>query len=210
MKVGYMIMKGSCENWTEYFPADKFSESLYEEFESRAKNVSTEVYRIQSLGDAKKIVADIISDVDARKVSIAADPMIEESGIIDAIKAAGISCYTTKEDIAANRHDADIGISRVEFGVAEFGGVCQNATAIEDRLVSTLPPLHIAFMKSKYIVPGVEDVLDIISRTFDSGYISWITGPSRTADIERVLTIGVHGPSRLILIAVDDETGGNA
>jgi len=203
-------MKGSCENWTDYFPADKFSESLYDEFETRAKNVSTEVFRIKTLDEARRIVSDIIADIDAKKVSIATDPMIEESGIIDEIKAAGVACYTTKEDIAANRHDADIGISRVEFGVAEFGGVCQDALSIENRLVSTLPPIHIAFLKSRYIVPGVKEALDIISKTFESGYITWITGPSRTADIERVLTIGVHGPSRLILIAVDDETGGNA
>ncbi len=41
-----------------------------------------------------------------------------------------------------------------------------------------------------------------------SGYISMITGPSRTADIERVLTIGVHGPSRLVIVFVD-ELGSN-
>jgi len=43
----------------------------------------------------------------------------------------------------------------------------------------------------------------------ESGYIAFITGPSRTADIERVLTIGVHGPERLVIVAVDELGGMN-
>jgi L-lactate dehydrogenase complex protein LldG len=136
--------------------------------------------------------------------------MIEQSGIIDEISTMNVACYTTKEDIAAHMHDADIGISRAEFGVAEFGGVCQDAFSIESRLVSTLPPIHIVFLNRAHIVPGIEDALEIISKVFQKGYVSWITGPSRTADIERVLTIGVHGPSRLVIIAVSKETDGGA
>ena len=47
-------------------------------------------------------------------------------------------------------------------------------------------------------------------RPGQTGYLSFITGPSRTADIERVLTIGVHGPERLIIVFVDEFEGGNA
>ncbi|MPN43910.1 Lactate utilization protein C [bioreactor metagenome] len=77
--------------------------------------------------------------------------------------------------------------------------------AIEHRLVSMLPPLHIVFMNSNYIVPGVNEAFEVISKVFNRGYISFITGPSRTADIERVLSIGVHGPCRFVIIAVDEE-----
>ena len=59
--------------------------------------------------------------------------------------------------------------------------------------------------------PESTEAFDIISRSFDRGYVGFITGPSRTADIERVLTIGVHGPSRFAIIAVDEEPkGGDA
>ncbi len=87
----------------------------------------------------------------------------------------------------------------------------QEGTAIATRLVTILPPLHVVFLPSANIVPGITEAFEIIAQNFDRGYIGFITGPSRTADIERVLTIGVHGPSRFAIIAIDEEpTGGDA
>jgi L-lactate dehydrogenase complex protein LldG len=71
-----------------------------------------------------------------------------------------------------------------------------------------LPPLHIAFLDARNILPGLEEAIDLISGVFNRGYLSLITGPSRTADIERVLTIGVHGPGRFVLIAAEAEIFG--
>jgi L-lactate dehydrogenase complex protein LldG len=195
----------SCEGWREYFRSEKPDDDLYAEFETKARAVSTEIVAVATMEEAKPVISEIIRSVDAKKIVIAPDSMIEQTGIIDEINAMGVACYTSKEDIAAQRHDADIGISRVLFGVAEFGGVCQDAFSIESRLVSTLPPLHIVFLRRAHIVPAIEDALEIISRVFRKGYVSWITGPSRTADIERVLTIGVHGPSRFVIIVVSED-----
>ncbi len=83
---------------------------------------------------------------------------------------------------------------------------CRTPTPVDKRLVSTLPPLHIALVAPQACCP----ILPRCSRAIDPrtvGYLSFITGPSRTADIERVLTIGVHGPERLIIVCVD-ELGG--
>jgi L-lactate dehydrogenase complex protein LldG len=203
-------MNQSCEGWIHHFRADKSDENLFAEFVTKARNVSTEIFNITKIGEAKSIVSEIIKSINAKKIIIAPDPIIKQAGIVDEISALNVACYTTKEDIAAHMHDADIGISRGEFGIAEFGGICQDAFSIESRLVSTLPPLHIVFLHRAHIVPGIEDALEIIAKVFRNGYISWITGPSRTADIERVLTIGVHGPSRLVIIVVSEETDGGA
>lgn len=48
----------------------------------------------------------------------------------------------------------------------------------------------------------------IIGKVFDKGYLGFVTGPSRTADIERVLSLGVHGPNKLLIIAVENVEGG--
>jgi L-lactate dehydrogenase complex protein LldG len=66
-----------------------------------------------------------------------------------------------------------------------------------------LPPVHVVFLDPAYMVRDVETAFEVIEKVFKSGYMGFITGPSRTADIERVLSLGVHGPSRFIIMAVE-------
>jgi L-lactate dehydrogenase complex protein LldG len=68
----------------------------------------------------------------------------------------------------------------------------------------------VAILQSEHIVPDMSEACDVLGEVFASGNVTFITGPSRTADIERVLTIGVHGPSRLIVMAVDEDLDGGA
>ena len=79
-----------------------------------------------------------------------------------------------------------------------------DAAPVERRLVSTLPVIHVAVVPTERHPArhGVGACARL--NPAQSGYISMITGPSRTADIERVLTIGVHGPSRLVIVFVDE------
>lgn len=97
---------------------------------------------------------------------------------------------------------AKIGISRMDWAIADTGTLLQNATAVERRLVSMLPDIHVAFVSTGRILPDLAAALSAVSPR-DAAYLTFITGPSRTADIERVLTIGVHGPERLIIVFVD-------
>lgn len=95
------------------------------------------------------------------------------------------------------------GICTVQYGVAETGSLVSDSSAVGRRLVSTLPPLHVALLPVDRIVQSMADAL----ARFDPrkcSYLAAITGPSRTADIERVLTIGVHGPRRLLIVLVQD------
>ncbi|WP_231039946.1 LUD domain-containing protein [Pectinatus cerevisiiphilus] len=64
-------------------------------------------------------------------------------------------------------------------------------------------PINIVFMNKNNVVNTMTDAFAILENVFDKGYTGFVTGPSRTSDIERVLNLGVHGPSRLILFAVD-------
>ena len=68
---------------------------------------------------------------------------------------------------------------------------------------SALPLIHVPVVPTDAIQPDMASALARIHPS-QSGYISMITGPSRTADIERVLTIGVHGPARLVIVFVDE------
>jgi len=193
------------DNWQDKLPAGKSGSHLYEEFELRARNVATEVFRVRTFVEARGIIANLAELVNAEKAVVANGPLQQAAGIVRALKSAGVAVYSKPGELREHVATADMGISSVEFGIAETGSVCQNAYAIEDRLVSSLPPIHVALLNSNNIVPGIDDALDVVSESFDRGYMSFITGPSRTADIERVLTIGVHGPIRFIVVAVDEE-----
>ncbi|MBN1830224.1 MAG: lactate utilization protein [Deltaproteobacteria bacterium] len=200
-------METASRDWRTAIPSENADRRVLDEFVQRTKNASTEVHRVHGIKESIKIILDIANGMKAKTVVAVPGTLLDESGLIEDLKHAGLQVFTSKEDIASHVDTADIGISEVEFGIAESGSVCQHATEAVSRLVSSLPPVHVAFMKSERIVTGIQDAIDILSKGFDSGYVSWLTGPSRTADIERVLTIGVHGPSRFILILVDEAGG---
>ena len=201
-------MKKVCENWEKAFPVENMGEQLFPEFEKRATAAATEIFRVKTAIEAQEIITNIVKFTNAKKVVTVDSPLQSAAGINQQLQSMGIEVYTEKADIAEHAESSDIGISSVEFGIAESGSVCMDGYAYESRIVSMLPPIHIAFMNSKNIVLGITEAFDIISKVYDRGYISFITGPSRTADIERVLTIGVHGPKRFILIAIDEEVAG--
>jgi len=204
-------MRKTCENWERHFPAGKFGPHLFPEFEARTRAVSSELFRVPKASDATAVLLQLVDAIQAKKAVVVESPLQEAAGITAALRSRGVTVYTEAADIAAHADTADIGISGVEFGIAETGSVFQDGYAITTRLVTILPPLHVVFLPSANIVPGITEAFEIIAQNFDRGYLGFITGPSRTADIERVLTIGVHGPGRFAIIAVDEEPkGGDA
>lgn len=191
-------------NWKHHFPTKTSGIHLFPEFETRARAVSAEVFRVPGVEEARNALIRLVDGVRAKKAVVVESPLQKAAGVTEILRSRGIAVYTEPDGIAAHAESADIGISGVEFGIAETGSVFQDGYAIATRLVTILPPLHCVFLPSANIVPGITEAFEVIARSFDHGYLSFITGPSRTGDIERVLTIGVHGPGRFAIIAVDD------
>ncbi|MGQ9456421.1 MAG: LUD domain-containing protein [Armatimonadota bacterium] len=106
--------------------------------------------------------------------------------------------------------DADMGISGANVAIANTGTLVIVSNEGNARLVTTLPPIHVALVGYEKLVESLEDatcVLDLLSRCAtgqkQTAYVSFITGPSRTTDIEKTLTLGVHGPEEVHIIFVD-------
>ena len=107
---------------------------------------------------------------------------------------------------AAKLFDCDIGVTSAQAAIAETGTLVLESECERHRLVSLLPPVHIAVLNAANICLSLGEALRLVRRdgsTTMSRAITFITGPSRTADIELTLTIGVHGPKELYVI-VDD------
>jgi L-lactate utilization protein LutC len=95
----------------------------------------------------------------------------------------------------------DVGITAAQAGIAETGTLVLDSSVERNRLVSLVPPIHIAILDASRIYPTLADVLALLQSGDEvSAAITFITGPSRTADIELTLAIGVHGPQELYVI----------
>ena len=180
---------------------------MFEQFKTRAEGVSAEVHRFPTTAAALDFVlgffqSEGVADAPQHYAVWAKCPFL---GVVDRQlleRIPGVKLEATRELAAAAR----IGVSQVDWALADTGTLIQDATAVDKRLVSTLPFIHMALVATGGLRPDMPSWLGDADPG-KMGFISMITGPSRTADIERVLTIGVHGPERLIIIFVDELKG---
>jgi L-lactate dehydrogenase complex protein LldG len=176
--------------------------ALFETFKTRAEAVSAEVHRYPTKAEALGFIAKFLraENVGETRAVWASDSFLSGGELRDLSQAfPGLSFEVTRERAAAAR----VGISELEWAISATGTLVTDAAPVARRLVSTLPEIHLAIVPTGGIQPDMASVFARLNPA-QSAYISMITGPSRTADIERVLTIGVHGPSRLVIVFVDE------
>jgi L-lactate dehydrogenase complex protein LldG len=181
---------------------------MFDTFRARAEAVGAEVHRFATAAEAARFVLDLlraagVSAEPGRHALWSGGPLL--AGVDRAALARdlpGLGFEVTRE-LAAS---ALAGVSEVDYAVANTGTLAQAADAVAERLVSTLPPLHVALVPTARLVPDLAALFARLSPA-QTRYLALVTGPSRTADIERVLTIGVHGPKRLVIVFADDLAG---
>jgi L-lactate dehydrogenase complex protein LldG len=184
--------------------------AIFDQFKLRAEAVSAEVHRFPYKTAALDFILNYLQSAGVAdspgSYAVWADcPFLRGMNTQKiAERVAGLSFEVTRERAA----DSKVGISQLDWAMASTGSLIQDAAPVERRLASTLPAIHIAIVETSRLVPDMPAVFSKI-RPEQTNYISFITGPSRTADIERVLTIGVHGPEKLIIVFVDEMAGVN-
>jgi L-lactate dehydrogenase complex protein LldG len=130
-------------------------------------------------------------------------PLIKQLKVIEYLKSNGLRVIKSHDKKHLER--ADIGITEADYAIADSGTLVLFSDSNKPRLTSLITPLHIAILDSKKIIRNIFDLFQIIRHErreeLDSkrimSCITFITGPSRTADIELNLTLGVHGPKEL-------------
>ena len=127
-----------------------------------------------------------------------------------AAKVTRVADEAAAEKLVAEIQSAEgaerVGVARVAKGIADTGTCVVVTDDEETRLKTMLPETTVFILKAEDIVPHLADIAPFLrSRQADGrvSYTSFITGPSRTADIERVSAIGVHGPLELVIILAE-------
>lgn len=107
----------------------------------------------------------------------------------------------TPDASRADLFNYDVGVTSAQAGIAETGTLVLDSSVERNRLVSLVPPIHIAILDASRIYQTLGETLAVLQSGEEiSPAITFITGPSRTADIELTLAIGVHGPQQLYVI----------
>jgi L-lactate dehydrogenase complex protein LldG len=176
---------------------------MFELFKAKAEAVSAQVHRFPTTAEAVAFVTatlrdEGVADEPSRYAVWADGPFRRAAGA--ATRLPGVKLEVTRELAARSK----VGVSEFDWAIADTGTLAQDATDVARRLVSTLTETHVAIVRTGSLVP---DLAALVSRLDPRRmrYVACVTGASRTADIERVLTIGVHGPGKLIIVAVDEE-----
>lgn len=198
-------MEKICHDWKHLLDKNFTNGKYWNDFVENAQNASVEIKIVKSYKDAIADILEIAKATDAKMIAGVGADECEELADVYAEINKSFKVYTDKFDIVKNKNELDIGITLGEFGVGETGSICVDNYAYEARIASMLPLINIIFMPKNCIVNNMQDAFDVLAKVFWKGYSGFVTGPSRTSDIERVLTLGVHGPSRVILFAIEDD-----
>ena len=154
----------------------------------------------------------VVAHVAARTDTVALAPSLaaDKPDLADALEAAGCAIVVPdQDDPAASVADVAVAIVQGELAIAETGSVLVSEHLLGDRVVTMLCRQLVQVVPADRLVARLEEVADwLASRGGQPGFASLMTGPSRTADIERSLTIGVQGPDEvevIVLTATSDE-----
>lgn len=175
-----------------------------ESFAAAAENVGSQVVSFPDLNQA----LDYLGRHADGEIMLPAFPSGQRHDLAERLQQAGLQVVTG--NLRETAKSAAAGLTGVNFALADTGTLVLESTDEDVRLSTTLPERHFALLDpQKILADGLEAVEPMrqLHQRDPRNYIAYITGPSRTADIERVLTIGVHGPKELHILLVPGLSG---
>ena len=172
--------------------AERFSESL--------TAVHGEVIRAASLEEALLRVGDVIAGLGAQKVVVnGIRPLTDIPWREKWPQAEWYQVGQTEGDLTAFCAEADLGISSAEAALAETGSIIIYSGPDQSRLATLLPPVHLALVPTSCLTADLFTFTASRQGEMPANLV-FVSGPSKTADIEQTMAIGVHGPKRFIVV----------
>jgi L-lactate dehydrogenase complex protein LldG len=188
--------KSKLEQWSMFMPTNVHLSRFME----AARRVGADVTQLESLQDAAAYVAANSSG----KILVPETALAQKYELRTLLSAAGTDVHTGNFREAGKFPGA--GVTFCNFAMADTGTVVLESTPENIRLATTLPEKHFVLVDPSKILEdnlAAAGPMTQMHSGSDPKFIAYITGPSRTADIERVLTIGCHGPREVHILVVD-------
>lgn len=174
-----------------------------ERFRRALEAVAGRCFVVRDVSDASEVLQGILVEKNARRVAVS------DSELVGRVLAqTNLEGELVERASAAELFGCDVGVTGAQYAVAETGTLVLEAEGERHRLASLVPPVHVALVGAGQVRETLGEVLQSLSkggRERLSRTVTFVTGPSRTSDIELTLAIGVHGPGELYVIIIEEE-----
>jgi L-lactate dehydrogenase complex protein LldG len=194
-----------------------------ERFRAEFERVAGVFHRVPTTADVPAALERLCRERGARRLvawpaedlGVAIAPALRAAGIVVESMPRTVPPEAERQRLRAFIAEADLGVTGADLAVAETGTLVLVSAAGRPRSTSLLPPCHVAVFDRAALVETLEQV-GLALEAWHAGpappergaVINFVTGPSRTADIELTLTRGVHGPKEIHAVFVDGGLGG--
>jgi L-lactate dehydrogenase complex protein LldG len=175
------------------FPKD----ALIENFRRNLEFVGGKFSLVYDESEAAEVLFSIIREKEARKIAVSDSPLVKKIAGYLKINAEFIENAETEF-----LFESDLGVTGAQWAIAETGTLVLESESERHRLASLVPPVHVCILEAGNIRQTLGEILGILQKNL-SRTATFITGASRTSDIELTLAIGVHGPGELHVILID-------
>jgi L-lactate dehydrogenase complex protein LldG len=160
---------------------------------------------------AVEVVLDLMRSRSIRRVLLGHGDVLDALRIIEPLQATGVEVVDVCSARSASTEwfPAELGLSGVDYLIAETGSVVLASRPEQPRSLSLLPPFHVAVAERRQILPDLFDLFTAAGARGEDlpACLSVITGPSKTGDIELRLVTGVHGPGDIHVVLIDSSAG---
>jgi len=181
--------------------------NLIQIMSEKAAGVGTIVHEISCVSEAIQYAVDLNRKEKMRTIACPGLDPKDRDSLQKLCHSSGINVL--EEPLRDHAGCLDTSLTWVDYGIAETGSLMLASDVEDIRMATMLAKIHIAILpitKIRLNTESIETELDDILKNNAPSYTAFITGPSRTADIERVLAIGVHGPIELHLLLIKEMT----
>lgn len=171
-------------------------------FEGISGDLKTEFHRVPTIAAAREVLAKLSAECGWKK--IASHSHHDTDALLEGLPIPIVR--TEKGYGIDDLESCDAGVTGCEVLVAQTGGIMVSVESAGGRALSVLPPHHVVIARTSQMVPDLTAAFGHVKRKYGKGFpsfMSFITGPSRTGDIERILVLGAHGPKRLTVLLID-------